>query len=66
MSDSVSSTDELSIDMVNEGLLIDVEELDEEMSNHLTSSPIDSRRRLERCIEDRQLEKDLREFDFDI
>lgn len=63
MSDSISTVDELSMD---DTVLIDIDTLDEEGVNHQVSSVIDSRRRLERCLEDRQLEKDLREFDFDI
>lgn len=31
-----------------------------------TRIKLDARRRLERCLEDRQLAKDLREFNFDI
>lgn len=66
MSDSISTVDDLSMDVINESVLMELGELENE--SQLTNRPVvlDSRRRLERCLEDRQLEKDLREFDFDI
>lgn len=66
MSNSVSSVDNLSMEMINESVLINIDDLDEQEANHQVSPVLDSRRRLERCLEDRQLAKDLREFDFDI
>jgi len=66
MSDSVSAMDDVPMDMLNENALMDIEAVDEQASEYSTSVVLDSRRRLKRCLEDRQLEKDLRDFDFDI
>ena len=52
--------------VINENVLLDMDDLDIEDQGVGGSVALDSRRRLERCLEDRQLEKDLREFDFDI
>ena len=66
MSDSISTVDELSMDIINENVLIEMDELSSEDGGSIAPIALDSRRRLERCLEDRQLAKDLREFDFDI
>ena len=66
MSDSVSSVDDFSMDAINENILIDIDDLDGTNTDHHSSITLDSRRRLERCLEERRLAKDLREFDFDL
>jgi len=66
MKNSSNKIDDFSTESVNENILIDTAEIDQEISKYSVSSVMNTRRRLERCIEDRRLAKDLRDFDFDI
>lgn len=66
MNNPSKTADDLSTDVINQNILLDTAEVDQELSKCALSCVLDSRRRLERRIEERQLEKDLRVFDFDI
>lgn len=64
MSDLISSSDEDFDVVINDSLLMDTELDGMESKDSLHS--LDSRRRLENKIAERQLLKDIQEFDFDI
>lgn len=64
MSDLISSSDEDFDVVINDSLLMDAELDSMESKDSLHS--LDSRRRLENKIAERQLLKDIQEFDFDI
>jgi hypothetical protein len=64
MSDTMSSSVDDFIEISDEEAINDAE-LETEPGSIKTIAQIDSRRRLEERLAERQLEKDLKEFDFD-
>lgn len=62
MSDSISSSVDPFVDDLTDDMLDD----DSLAGDELVSKPLSSRRRLENRLAELSLEKDVREFDFDI